>query len=304
MVLTIWRYGRPEEPETSAKAGESSSATMSIPYLPPEILDWIADLLHDNPDALKECCLVSKSWTPRTRKHIFTNIRFHTETDLESWKETFPDPSTSPARYANTLYVGCLYGVTPADTEAGGWIRGFSRVVNLELGTLDTFISKPGILLPFHDLSPVIKSLRVDFDLLPPSCIFNLILSFPLLEDLILIGNEIPIDDYGDPHELLTAVQPSKQPVFTGSLELPLKRGTIPIACRLLSLPAGIRFQRLVLSWYHEKLLFLATALLRECSHTLECLDITRCIGRHIHLTSTPTSMTSTSSQVGVTCIC
>ena len=29
--------------------------------LPPEILDYILDLLHDEPEALKECCLVSKS---------------------------------------------------------------------------------------------------------------------------------------------------------------------------------------------------------------------------------------------------
>ena len=33
---------------------------MSSPHLPPEILDYIVDLLHDKSDILGECCLVSK----------------------------------------------------------------------------------------------------------------------------------------------------------------------------------------------------------------------------------------------------
>ena len=180
-----------EPPGTSAKADALASVlwtntTMSNPYLPPGILDYIIDLLHDNPRALKECCLVSKSWIPPTRKHLFAHVRFGVEADLD---ETFPDPSTSPARYTKTLHVGCLDAVTPADTEPGGWIRDFSRVVNLEIKSRCAFINEPGApLVQFHGLSPVIKSLRVDFLVLPPSWVFNLILSFPLLEDLALFG--------------------------------------------------------------------------------------------------------------------
>jgi len=44
----------------------STNPRCSNPYLPPEILDYIVDLLHNSPNALKECCLVSKSWIPRT----------------------------------------------------------------------------------------------------------------------------------------------------------------------------------------------------------------------------------------------
>jgi len=284
-----------------------AEATMLNPYLPPEILDYIVDLLHDNPNALKECCLVSKSWTPRTRKHIFANVELYTEEDLESWKELFPDPSTSPSRYTNTLHVGCPYAVTPADAEAGGWIRGFSRVMNLELDTShDRFTDELGILLvPFHGLSPVIKSLRVDFVILPPSCIFNLILSFPLLEDLILIGDNTPVDNGGGLDGLVTAVQPSKQPALTGSLELLLHGGTVSIAHRLLSLPGGIHFQKLELVGCREKDLSLVTALVEKCSYTLEYLDITCWIpGRYVHSTSSPTSMTSVFSQAGAAWTC
>ncbi|KAF9644814.1 hypothetical protein BDM02DRAFT_3067122, partial [Thelephora ganbajun] len=53
--------------------------TMSNPYqvhLPPEILDCIVDFLRDQPETLKQCCLVSKSWVSRARSHLFTNVEF------------------------------------------------------------------------------------------------------------------------------------------------------------------------------------------------------------------------------------
>jgi hypothetical protein len=56
------------------------------------MLDNVIDCLHDTRDALKNCCLVSKSWIPRTRKHLFATIAFTTTKRLQSWEETFPDP--------------------------------------------------------------------------------------------------------------------------------------------------------------------------------------------------------------------
>ena len=77
----------------------------------------------------RNCCLVSESWVPRTRKHLFASIRFLTVKNLQSWKKAFPDPSTSPAHYTKTLLTDC------ADVEVGSWIGGFSQVVHLELGS-------------------------------------------------------------------------------------------------------------------------------------------------------------------------
>jgi hypothetical protein len=34
--------------------------------------------LHDTRDALRNCCLIFKSWIPRTRKHLFADVRFYT----------------------------------------------------------------------------------------------------------------------------------------------------------------------------------------------------------------------------------
>ena len=101
--------------------------------LPAEMLDLIINYLHNSKDTLRNCCLVSKSWVPRARQHLFAVVHSYTPKALRSWKETFPDPSTSPARYTKTLFINGAEVVTAADAEIGGWIRGFSRVVRLEV---------------------------------------------------------------------------------------------------------------------------------------------------------------------------
>ena len=265
---------------------------MSIPYLPPEILDWIVDLLHDEPKALKRCCLVSKSWVPRTRMHLFAEIIFHDEKRMKLWKKTFPDPSTSPARYAKSLFFDRPQVVVAADAEPGGWISGFSHVVHLGVHSQGSFASGSFSLVPFHGLSPVLKSLRVSVPALPSSWIIDLSLSFPLLEDLAV--NPDPyhgaLDDNGGSFNgPLTAVQPPSPPMFTGSLELDMEEGMELIIRQLLSLPNGIHFRKLTLTWSYEEDRLTTTALVERCSHTLESLDITcglfcrsvRCLRSH-----------------------
>ena len=48
-----------------------------------------------------------------------------------------------------------------------------------------------------------------------------------------------------------------------------------PIARRLLCLPGGVHFQRLVVMWYRGEDILTTMALVEGCSHTLEALDIT-----------------------------
>jgi hypothetical protein len=125
---------------------------MPNPYLPPEILNHIVDLLHGEPNALKQCCLVSKSWVPPTRKHLFASITFDSTKDIELWKKTFPDPSNSPAYYTHTLFMSCPEVIT---AEECGWVRAFSRVVHLDMGyTGRRFDVSCVSLTSFHELSP------------------------------------------------------------------------------------------------------------------------------------------------------
>ena len=243
---------------------------MSNPSLPPEIFDYIVDLLYDNQEALRECCLVSRSWIPRTRKHLFANVTFSTPNILQSWKDTFPDPFDSPAHHTRTL----TYSQSVVDATAADWIAGFSHVVHLEVtdrGTPGT--QTTASFIPFHGFSPAIKTLLVDFTTLPTLAIFNLILSFPLLENLF-VTTHFRTDHDDSSSGLLTAVPPQNPPTFTGSLCLFTTGGMESIASRLLSFPGGIHFRKLTLTWDHEADGPSIAALVRECSDTLESLKI------------------------------
>ena len=251
---------------------------MPIPHLPAELLDHIVDHLHDRKGALRNCCLVSKSWIPRTREHLFADIRFDSDVhgDPASWKKIFPDPSTSPAHYTKTLRIHYSGIITAAYVGADGWIGGFYNVAHLEVCSRGEHINEPeGPLVPLHGFSPVIKSLRLEYVALPPSQVFDLILSFPLLEDLIVNNDEHRSINYIDgADEVPTVVQSPSPAAFTGSLELKTA-GIKPFARRLLSLPGGIHFRKFTLMWSREEDITLTLALVERCSHTLESLDIT-----------------------------
>ena len=259
--------------------------TMSNPHLPPEILDYILDVLHDEPKTLRDCCVVAKSWIPRTRKHLFADVKFTSPKDLESWKKTFPDPSHSPAYYARTLVVKYPQVVTAADGEDGGWIRTFSRVVRLDVYTRKSNPNDSEVSLsPFHGFSPILKTLRVCSKLLPHSLISGFVRSLPHLENLSLIAygsaNNDDLDISGPPG----ATPPPSSPPFMGSLSLVLFRGIGPVTRRLLDLPNGLHFRKLRILWTKDDDVQWINALVGECFDTLESIDVTHRLSRAVFL--------------------
>ena len=250
---------------------------MSDPHrhLPAELLDQIVDFLRDARGALKSCCLVSKSWIPRARRHLFALITFHTAKNLQSWKTMFPDPSTSPACYTRSLLVRSPQAITTLEAEDGGWISNFLRIAHLEIVVSGRVIDEPEVLLlPFHKFSPTIKSLRINFEDLPLSCISDLVHSFPRLQDLAISTNDWLSCSSGF-YKPAVAIQPSNPFTFTGSLKLSLEMGMGTIASRLLSLPNGLHFRELRLTWHREEDVPFMAALVEKCSPTLETLKIT-----------------------------
>ena len=254
--------------ETAPNMPAVMQTTMSSP-LPPEIFDLIVDFLHDEPDALKACCLVSKSWVHRTRKHLFAQVKFASKYPFKLWQKTFPDPSDSPAHYARSLSIRMSEAVTPADTGAGNWIRAFSDVIRLKLAIVHIDPS----LAPLHGLSPTLKSLHVHHgSSLRLSEIFGLVCSFPLLEDLTLISSNFnyEVDEWN---------VPSASPKLTGCLDLRPTRSILPVVHRLLELPSGLHFSKISM-WYSREDVELMTELVSKCSDTLESLNIRyRCLG-------------------------
>ena len=232
--------------------------------LPPEILDLIVDHLRDEQTALKACCLVSKSWIPRTRKHLFAYIRFHpTNCPIQSWKRTFPDPSNSPAHHISTLFLQDIHAGRLADLGVDPWTRSFNRVGTLR-ATLESVVLDQVSLVQLHGFSPTLKSLCLGLTNLPLSEVFNLVCSFPLLEDLELHTYDSASDiDDRDP--------PSTSPKLTGSLEI--DGGIRSVARRLCDLPGGLRFFKITL-WCGEENFRSTMDLVLRCSPTLESFSI------------------------------
>ncbi|KAF9642572.1 hypothetical protein BDM02DRAFT_2030270 [Thelephora ganbajun] len=243
---------------------------MSDPHLPPEICDYIVDLLHNEPGVLKRCCLVSQSWVPRTRKYLFADIKFLYSKHLRKWKRAFLDPSRSPAHHTHTLTVSCPV-VTSTDAQ-GGWIRAFSNVTRLEvLGGIRDLDYSAVSLVPFHGFSPVLKSLRVASESFPCVQILSLACSFRFLEDLDLTQ---PTVDVGIIDLDRTVFRPSISPVLTGTLRVHLPGRMGGATRRLLDLPGGLHFRKLELSCCRDSNFQWMRALVVECSDALECVDI------------------------------
>jgi hypothetical protein len=235
------------------------SQTTMPPSLPSEILDLVVDHLHDEPTALKACCVVSKSWIQRTRAHLFATVEFYSpRSDIELWKKAFLDPSNSPAHHTRSLTICGIPVVTTADTDAGGWIRTFHNLTRLHLESLSW--GEHVSLVPFHGLSPTLRSLRLTCT--SPD-VLDLICSFPLLEDLALIYPSHGSDVWNTP---------PTSPKLTGSLNLSMFGGIRPVARRLLSLPNGLHFTKIIVML--DEGTDSVVGLVSTCSDTLESISI------------------------------
>jgi len=147
----------------------------------------------------------------------------------------------------------------------------FSHVVRLKVDTPKDGGDWNLSLVPFHNFSPVLKYLQVDYCIIQLSQIFALVCSLPLLEDLSL-------DQFGtlETHQSETDFQPSIWPPLTGTLRLGMVDKMEPTASRLLALPGGFRFRKLVIEWRIVENLQWINALVARCADTLECIDIRR----------------------------
>lgn len=249
-----------------------SSSTDLI--LPPEVLNLIIDHLHTEPGPLKSYSLVSKSWVPRTRRHLFGHVEFDSDYGpfLESWMDHFPDPSTSPAHHARVLAFRAYPVIAANATAIISHLRSFCHITRLEVGTSGWNDHRLSF-VPLHGLSPTLKSLSLHYELVPLSEILNLICSFPLLEDLALSHYGL----YG--HSGWRDI-PSTSPKLSGTLELDSEHPSITRG--LLSLPNGLHFSKITLLRSVEDA-ELTMEVVSECSDTLESLSI-----RYSHWHGTP----------------
>ena len=239
------------------------------PYLPPEIFDSIIDILHDELETLRNCSLVSKSWVPRTRMHLFANVMFRSPVDIDAWKRTFRDPAKSPAHHTHSLSIRYAGWVTDADAREDGWIRAFTNVVRLELWSGKVWLHLGESLDPFQNFPSMVRSLRLVSSCLSTSQVFKLVHSLPFLEDLATINNG-PMYNVQVPAAAVSP--PSISPPLTGTLHI--HRLQESILRQLLKLPSGPHFREFICSGCVDDDIERMTALVERCSDTLECFDV------------------------------
>ena len=241
-----------------------TSSTMSNQHrLPQEICDHIIDLFQGDSEMLKRCCLVSKSWVPRTQKRLFSHVAFKA-VDYPKWRRAFPDPRNSPACYTHTLMVDGPLG----SAEEREWIESFSRVERLIVEGTWTKSYNPVFLDPFRKLAPSLKSLCVNSALFPLSYVFDLICFLPLLENLTVWAHNI------NDRSNARIPTPANSPALTGVLKLFASRDVEVTSRLLLGLRGGLRFRELHLSCCHVQGLTSVEELVMACSSTLKFLDI------------------------------
>ena len=137
--------------------------------IPPEIFDLIVGWLRNEPTTLEACCLVSKSWVPRTRRYLFASIHFfEPRSSILSWMKVFSNPSGSPAQYTRNLTIS-----EPLNAESS-WIRSFHHVEKLTVYTVWFEDSSEVSLVQLHGLSPSLESLCLSHRSLPLSDVFTL----------------------------------------------------------------------------------------------------------------------------------
>lgn len=144
-------------------------------------------------------------------------------------------------------------------------------MVRLEIEFNLASFKKPSIsLVPFYKFSDSVKSLHLcacrSIPCLQTLCLIH---SLPLLENLTL--DVLNFLEWGLPP---ASIDLSVSPPLTGTLEFAPCGGIELIACRLLDLPNGLHFQRLILSWHHEVGFRWTDEFVAACSSTLEYLDI------------------------------
>ena len=237
-----------------------------MPYsLPQEILDLIIDHLHDDPQTLKTCCIVSKVWIHWTRRHLFNHLKFRFKgRDIGQWRETFPDPLNSPSHHTRTLSIYFPELVTTEDTNSLLTFCGVSTLIVVVSSMHRRNLS----LAPLCGFSFTVRSLRMKFGEYQSFEVLDLIYSLPLLEDLSLVCN------YGRQRFGVWNNTNFTSPRFTGTLELRFLRGMRLFACRLLDLPNGIHFKKIAVYWSSQDDVGLTMDLVAKCSRTLECLEI------------------------------
>ena len=243
-------------PSTSAK-----TKTVVVPRIPQEIIDEILDhLATDGSKLLKSCSLVSKSWVPSCRRHLFHTVAFSRK-NIPRWLRIFPVPEESPAHHVRCLwFVVRGYEDTPKKFfEHASW---FTNVEQVTLKAGGARLDKP-LRASFSRLPPSVTSLTVSGDTASLGQIRDIMAQLPNLDDLSLSGRMGVTDD-----KTLVGIGAALRGRFGGKLELIRGYESEDVMNMLLEVPTGLNFTEVLIDGRNE-CLFSTVRLAEACSKTL-----------------------------------
>ena len=231
--------------------------TVTIPRTPQDVVDEILDHLATDSDfgSLKTCALVSKTWVPSCRRHIFHTVQF-TPRDVDRWFKTFPAPEESPARYVRDLRVcmGTFPYIPEKFFEHIWWFADVERISLL--GYEGTPMGYTERLLPqwapsLWRLPKSVTHLTINTGVLTLLHVRGIMAQLPNLDDLslILVGPPAPVDR----RELL-GTGTVLEGRFGGKLSLHGGYVDTDAVDMFLEIPSGLHFTGIRISCSREAL--------------------------------------------------
>ena len=253
-----------EETSKSNRLTSAKTKAVTVPRIPQEIIDEILDHLTGF-KCLQSCALVSKSWTPSCRRHLFHAILF-TSIHMARWLETFPVPENSPTHLIRHLHfsIGMFDDIPEKFFEYTPWFT------NVEKATLSDRGFHPLRIPSFWRLPQSVTSLTIG----PYTCaglmrVRDIMAQLPNLDNLSLSWS------IAEPDGALLGAGRVLRGRFCGKLRL--LRGCASdadVVGMLLEIPTGIHFTEVQIENVHECLLS-AVRLTDACVKTLVKLSYT-----------------------------
>jgi len=239
--------------------------TIIVPRIPLEIMDEILDHLAADSDLgpLQSCALVSKSWVPSCRRHLFHTVLF-TLGSILRWHKTFPVPEASPAHYIRDLRVwaGGSDGSPSLFFKYAPWITNVERV---------TLLGDGRWIPTFWRLPQSVTSLTMKTDASNLIQVRDIMAQLRNLDDLSLSGSVVTVDREGS---TVVGIGTDLRGKFGGQLQLLNGYADEDAINVLLEIPTGLRFAEVEIRGTRGCLLS-AVRLAEACCMTLVKLSYT-----------------------------
>ena len=251
-------------------AAPAISRTPQYPRIPNEILDEILNhLIADSgscDDSLRSCSLVSKSWVPSCRRHLFHTIILSSR-NVAKWLKTFPVPQESPAHYVKDLRFsfGGRYGAPEKFSKHTTWFTNVEEMVLTMTATSSPPKTSFPARLPQSVTSLTIRAGNSGVDLMQMQ---DIMAGLPNLNGLILLG---PFIARSKSKKLLSGSWAVLRGRFGGGLQIRNGYTNKYVVDMLLETPTGLHFTELQVYAGHA-CLFQTVRLAETCCKTLVSL--------------------------------